>query len=63
MADQQDPHEDTDTIDRIELARIAFVAVAAAAVWFRAWEPFARVSRRCAASRLAITPWRWSAMA
>ena len=28
----------------VELARIAFVALAAAAVWFRVWEPFARVS-------------------
>jgi Cd2+/Zn2+-exporting ATPase/Cu+-exporting ATPase len=27
-----------------DLARIAFVALAAAAVWFRIWEPFARVS-------------------
>ncbi|TAN09267.1 MAG: cadmium-translocating P-type ATPase [Burkholderiaceae bacterium] len=32
-------------IDRLELARIAFVALAAIAVWFRLWElPFARVS-------------------
>src|ERR1700730_5734432 len=44
MGDQQDHHEDTDTIDRTELARIAFVAAAAAAVWVRVWEPFARVS-------------------
>ncbi|GAC1397786.1 MAG: heavy metal translocating P-type ATPase [Vulcanimicrobiaceae bacterium] len=29
------------TIDRRELARVAFVAVAAALVWFRVWEPFA----------------------
>ena len=28
----------------IELARIGFVALAAAAVWFRLWEPFPRVS-------------------
>jgi len=28
----------------VELVRIAFVALAAAAVWFRAWEPFARFS-------------------
>ncbi len=28
----------------IELARIAFVALAAAAVWFRLWEPFPHVS-------------------
>ena len=31
-------------IDRLELARVAFVAVAAAAVWFRVWEPLANVS-------------------
>ena len=28
----------------MEVARIAFVVLTAAAVWFRAWEPFARVS-------------------
>ena len=28
----------------IELARIGFVALAAAAVWFRVWEPFPHVS-------------------
>jgi len=31
-------------VDWAELARIAFVAVSAAAVWFRLWEPFAHVS-------------------
>lgn len=31
-------------IERTEIARIVFVAVAAAAVWFRVWEPFAGVS-------------------
>src|SRR5579862_1533760 len=31
-------------LDWIELARIGFVALAAAAVWFRVWEPFPRVS-------------------
>ena len=31
-------------LEWIELARIAFVALAAAAVWFRVWEPFPRVS-------------------
>jgi heavy metal translocating P-type ATPase len=42
-----DRHSDpghADTVDRIELARIAFVAAAAAAVWFRVWEPFPRLS-------------------
>jgi Cd2+/Zn2+-exporting ATPase/Cu+-exporting ATPase len=28
----------------LDIARIAFVALAAAAVWFRAWEPFPRIS-------------------
>lgn len=31
-------------IDRLELARVAFVAVAAAVVWFRLWEPFGSFS-------------------
>jgi heavy metal translocating P-type ATPase len=31
-------------LEWIELARIGFVALAAAAVWFRVWEPFPRVS-------------------
>lgn len=31
-------------VDWAELARIAFVALSAAAVWFRVWEPFAHVS-------------------
>ncbi|MGA2393166.1 MAG: cation-translocating P-type ATPase [Candidatus Lustribacter sp.] len=31
-------------VDRIELVRIALVAVAAAAVWFRWWEPFPQFS-------------------
>ena len=31
-------------VDWAELARIAFVALAAAAVWFRLWEPFPRIS-------------------
>src|ERR1700757_87779 len=30
--------------DWIELIRIAFVALAATAVWFHWWEPFSRVS-------------------
>jgi heavy metal translocating P-type ATPase len=44
MDDRQDDHEHADSVDWVELARIAFVAAAAAAVWFRVWEPFARVS-------------------
>src|ERR1700694_3870723 len=43
MDDQQDDHEHAD-VDWTELARIAFVAAAAVGVWFRIWEPFARVS-------------------
>jgi len=31
-------------VDWTELARIAFVALAAAGVWFRVWEPFPRIS-------------------
>jgi heavy metal translocating P-type ATPase len=31
-------------VERAELARIAFVALAAAAVWFRLWEPFPHLS-------------------
>jgi heavy metal translocating P-type ATPase len=31
-------------VEWAELARIAFVALAAAAVWFRLWEPFPRIS-------------------
>jgi Cd2+/Zn2+-exporting ATPase/Cu+-exporting ATPase len=31
-------------LEWVELARIAFVAIAAAAVWFRVWEPFPRIS-------------------
>jgi cation transport ATPase len=31
-------------VDWAELARISFVALAAAAVWFRLWEPFTHIS-------------------
>jgi heavy metal translocating P-type ATPase len=44
MDDRQDDHEHADKVDSLELARIGLVAAAAAAVWFRVWEPFARVS-------------------
>ena len=40
MEDEHDDHERTRHGRLDELARIAFVAVAAAAVWFRVWEPF-----------------------
>jgi cation transport ATPase len=44
MEDERDAHERADHIDWLELARIGFVVLAAAAVWFRVWEPLARVS-------------------
>jgi len=31
-------------VEGLDLARVGFVAVAAAAVWFHLWEPFARIS-------------------
>ena len=38
-------HEITGTgVEWTELVRIAFVALAAAAVWFRLWEPFPHIS-------------------
>jgi heavy metal translocating P-type ATPase len=37
-------HDHAETAEWVELARIAVVALAAAAVWFRVWEPLARVS-------------------
>jgi hypothetical protein len=33
-----------DGVKRADLARVGFVALAAAAVWFQLWEPFVRVS-------------------
>ena len=44
MDDVRDDHEHSDKVDWIELARIGFVVVAATAVWFRVWEPYARIS-------------------
>ena len=41
-ADPASEHEHR--VEWAELVRIAFVALAAAAVWFRLWEPFSRVS-------------------
>src|SRR6478672_8004562 len=37
-------HESDHHLTPSELARIVFVAVACAAVWFRVWEPFEKVS-------------------
>jgi heavy metal translocating P-type ATPase len=43
--DHGSDHSDRENgVDWMELARIAFVALAAAAVWFHVWEPFPRVS-------------------
>jgi Cd2+/Zn2+-exporting ATPase/Cu+-exporting ATPase len=42
--DHEDGHEHEHAFDWLEAARIGFVAVAAGAVWFRLWEPFAAVS-------------------
>ncbi len=42
--DAHDGHEHSETVSWRELARIALVVFSAAAVWFRVWEPFGRVS-------------------
>jgi heavy metal translocating P-type ATPase len=39
-----EPQQHGQGVERAELARIAFVALAAAAVWFRLWEPFPHLS-------------------
>jgi heavy metal translocating P-type ATPase len=39
-----EPEQHGQGVERAELARIAFVALAAAAVWFRLWEPFPHLS-------------------
>jgi heavy metal translocating P-type ATPase len=39
-----EPDEHSNGVDWLDLTRIALVAIAAAAVWFRIWEPFPRVS-------------------
>jgi heavy metal translocating P-type ATPase len=44
MDDQHGNQEHEHAIDWRELVRIALVAVAAAAVWFRVWEPFPHLS-------------------
>jgi len=44
MEGERDQHERADGIDRLEIARIGGVVLAAAAVWFRLWEPLPRVS-------------------
>src|SRR5258705_11846636 len=42
--DHDDQHDGEHAFAWSEAARIAFVALAAAAVWFRVWEPLASVS-------------------
>jgi len=46
MAHDTEPQAGADHggIERLELIRIAGTALVAAAVWFRLWEPFDRVS-------------------
>jgi P-type Cu+ transporter len=39
-----DGHEHAEAVSWVELARIAFVALTATAVWFHVWEPLTRVS-------------------
>jgi len=41
-ADESGGHHHT--IEWLDVGRVAFVALAAAAVWFRLWEPFSRIS-------------------
>src|SRR3984957_12233902 len=40
----QDAHEHSHGFDTLEAARIVFVALSAAAVWFKLWEPLSAVS-------------------
>ena len=40
----EEAHEDSHGFDTLEAARIAFVALSAAAVWFKLWEPLSAVS-------------------
>jgi hypothetical protein len=46
-AHSSDSHQDHDhehAFELLEVLRVAFVALAAAAVWFHLWEPFHRIS-------------------
>ena len=40
----EDDQNEEPKLEWQEIARIAFVAIACAAVWFRIWEPYSRVS-------------------
>jgi heavy metal translocating P-type ATPase len=42
--DTHDEHDHEHSFEIVEVLRVVFVAVAAAAVWFHLWEPFHRVS-------------------
>ena len=42
--DHEEGHDHSHGFDWLEAARIAFVALAAVAVWFKLWEPFSAVS-------------------
>lgn len=42
--EDHDSHTEEHHLDRVEIARIIFVALACAAVWFRLWEPFQKIS-------------------
>jgi Cd2+/Zn2+-exporting ATPase/Cu+-exporting ATPase len=42
--DREEGHDHSHGFDRLEAARIALVALAAVAVWFKLWEPFPAVS-------------------
>src|SRR5579863_4612995 len=44
IADHNPDHDHEHGFDWLDLARVLFVALAAAAVWFHLWEPFHRVS-------------------
>ena len=39
-----DGHQEEHHLERADVARIVFVAIACAAVWFRVWEPFQKFS-------------------
>src|SRR5277367_1890849 len=43
-AEHDHDHDHQHGVEVIEVLRVVFVAVAAAAVWFHLWEPFHRVS-------------------
>jgi cation transport ATPase len=43
-ADREVVDEQPHALEWVSLVRIGFVAVAAAAVWFRVWEPLSRIS-------------------